>query len=491
MPPERRTGHRTARWPPALALAPLGLLGAAVWFGRWVRPGADDWCFLPVVRDDGVSALVGKFYLADNGRVANGVLTGLYAGFGVAGHQWYALISTVLVLGVLWAVTVSALGRARLTAPRGVPLLVAAMVTAVFLLATPNTYKAFYWPASSVSHTVAPVLACAAAIPLLRARSRGARKAAVATVFVAGAVLGTLSEGVSVVVLVTLASALVAGHRILTGRRRTALRIWCAAGVLGTALGTLVLVLSPGSRARRESHGVRGVSLLAPDSLAGSLRAFAHILATVLTSWPYLGAVAAGLLLGLLVTGTDGRPRNVPPHPATLFGTGVVALLLSGWLCTLLAYPVFGAGVAKVSRTWNDFLLLYLALLVGAGALLGGALRARRRTGAAGGVLACAAVCLALALPLVRLEDTMRARALAWDHQDRRLRSGAALGAHVLPYRPLPISGMREPFADHGRKVWPAKCVARYYRIDRITDADRALPPPRTQRSIRALPAQE
>ncbi|MEV7422120.1 DUF6056 family protein [Streptomyces sp. NPDC091212] len=476
MPPERRAGHGTAAWPAALALLPLGLLGAAAWFGRRVRPGADDWCFLPVVRDDGVSGLVGKFYLTDNGRIANGVLTGLYAKFGVAGHQWYALISAVLVLGVLWGVSVSALGRARLTAPRGVPLLVASMVTAVFLLATPNTYKTFYWPASSVSHTVAPVLACAAAIPLLRARSRAAGNAAVATVFVAGAVMGTLSEGVSVVVFVTLACALAAGHRILTGRRWSYARIWCVAGILGTAAGTLVLVTSPGSRIRRERYGAQGVSMLAPESLAESLRAFAHVLATLLTTWQYLGVVAAGLLLGLLVRGADGRPPARPPHLALLSGTGVLALLVSGWLCTLIAYPVFGAGVAGASRTWNDYLLLYIALLAGAGAVLGGALRERgRRTGVmrATGAAVCAVVCVALALPLARLEDTMRARALAWDSQDRWLRSRAALGAHVLPYTPLPISGMGEPFADHGRKVWPAKCVARYYRVDRITDATR------------------
>ncbi|MFF5563104.1 DUF6056 family protein [Streptomyces sp. NPDC012623] len=476
MPSERRARDRTASWPAALALLPLGLLGAAAWYGRWVRPGADDWCFLPVVRDEGVSGLVGKFYLTDNGRIANGVLTGLYAKFGVAGHQWYALISAVLVLGVLWAVTVAALDRARLTAPRGVPLLVAAMVAAVFLLATPNTYKTFYWPASSVSHTVAPALACAALIPLLRARSRAAGKWAVAAVFVAGAVTGTLSEGVSVVVCVTLVCALAVGHLLLTGRRRAHVRIWCAAGVLGTAAGALVLLTSPGSRIRRERYGARGASLLAPESLAESLRAFAHILATLLTTWQYLGAVAAGLLLGLLARGADGRPPAGPPRRALLFGAGVLALLVSGWLCTLLAHPVFGAEVAGVSRTWNDYLLLYIALLVGAGAVLGGVPRRReRRTAAlrATGAVVCGVVCVALAVPLVRLGGEMRTRAHDWDRQDRWLRSRAALGARVLPYRPLPISGMGEPFADHGRKEWPAKCVARYYRIDRITDATR------------------
>lgn len=144
----RRTpgpGARTSIWVTALALPPLALLAAAAWFGRSVRPGADDWCFLPVVRDHGVTGLIGRFYFDDNGRVANAVLVGAYAKFQVAGHQWFGLVSGVLILTVLWAATVLALRRLRLTVPHGLPLLVSAMATALFLFVTPNTYKTFYW----------------------------------------------------------------------------------------------------------------------------------------------------------------------------------------------------------------------------------------------------------------------------------------------------------------------------------------------------------
>ncbi|MEK8142478.1 hypothetical protein NKH18_09080 [Streptomyces sp. M10(2022)] len=161
MPSGQRLRPSTKRpwkdlWVPALTLLPLGLLAAASWFGRWVRPSADDWCFLPLVRDEGIAGIVGKFYLDDNGRIANGLLVGAYAKFGVAGHQWFALVSGVLTLGVLWAVTIAALHRAGLTAPRGTALLTASVVTALFLFVTTNTYKTFYWPAASVSHTLPP-----------------------------------------------------------------------------------------------------------------------------------------------------------------------------------------------------------------------------------------------------------------------------------------------------------------------------------------------
>ncbi|MFB6777877.1 DUF6056 family protein [Streptomyces sp. NPDC056352] len=455
-------------WPAALCLLPLGLLGAAAWYGRWVRPGADEWCFLPVVRDEGLPGMVGKFYLGDNGRIANAVLVWAYGTFGVAGHQWFGLVSGVVTLGILWAVTVSALRRGGVTAPRGVPLLVASMVTAVFLFATPNTYKTFYWPASSVSHTMAPVLACAAAVPLLRARSRRGRRCALVAVFVTGLCMGTLSEEASVVVLVVLSAVLL----ILAGRRRAGVRWWCLAGMAGTVTGTLVLYTSPGARIRRERFDTDGLSFLAPDSLLGSLRGFGHILGTLLTTWAYMGAVAAGVLLGLLIRGPGGRRVVLPRRWPLLSCAGVLAFLVSGYLCTVVAYPAFGASVMTSSRIWNDFLLLYVAELVGAGALVGLALGLRvRRTGAvqAAGAAVCAVVCLALAVPLGQLERDMRARAVKWDRQDRWMRARAAEGDRVLPYMPLSVGGMVEPFRQHGRKVWPATCVADYYHLDRIT----------------------
>lgn len=455
-------------WPAALCLLPLGLLGAAAWYGRWVRPGADDWCFLPVVRDEGLPGMVGKFYLKDNGRIANAVLVWAYGTFGVAGHQWFGLVSCVVTLGILWAVTVSALRRGGLTAPRGVPLLVASMVTAVFLFATPNTYKTFYWPASSVSHTMAPMLACAAAVPLLRARSRGGRRCALVAVLVAGLCLGTLSEEASVVVLVVLSAVLL----LLVGRRRAYVRSWCLAGMAGTVTGTLVLYTSPGARIRRERFHTDGVSFLAPDSLLGSLRGFGHILGTLLTTWAHLGAVAAGVLLGLLIRGPGGRRAVLPERWPLLSCAGVLAFLVSGYLCTVVAYPVFGESVRTSSRIWNDYLLLYVAVLVGAGALVGLALGLRlHRTGAvqAAGAGVCAVVCLTLAVPLGRLEHDMRVRAVKWDRQDRWMRARAADGDRVLPYMPLSVVGMVEPFRQHGRKVWPATCVADYYHLERIT----------------------
>ncbi|WP_405667556.1 DUF6056 family protein [Streptomyces sp. NBC_01166] len=466
-------------WLTALSLPPLALLAAAAWFGRSVRPGADDWCFLPTVRDHGVTGLIGRFYFDDNGRVANAVLVGAYAKFQIAGHQWFGLVTGVLTLAVLWAAAVLALRRLRLSVPRGLPLLVAAMATALFLFVTPNTYKTFYWPAASVSHTMPPVLACAALLPFLGARSPRGRGAALAVALVVGLAVGTLSEETAIVVAVLLVTVLVLSGRAAAGPFRRFLRLWCAAGITGVAAGAVVLITSPGSNTRRDRFGAGTTSMVAPESLAASLRGFAEIALTVATTWQYIGAVAVGVLLGLLCRRPDGSTPRPPAHWLPTACAAVAALLVSGFLCTVVTYPVFQDRVSDPSanRLWNDYLLVYVTLLVAAGALLGVAARQRaRRTGplqAACAVL-CVLVCFGPAVALLDLDTNMRARAEEWDAQDRRLREGASAGARVLPYERLVISQMLEPFSRRGRSYWPGGCVADYYRLDRVTDATRS-----------------
>ncbi|MEU3710871.1 DUF6056 family protein [Streptomyces catenulae] len=471
-PAARPGGRRVA----LLALAPLTLLAVASWSGRWVRPSGDEWCFLPVVRDGGVAALVDTFYAKDNGRVVNALLVGAYARFDVAGHQWFPLLSGFLMLGILWAVTAAALRRAAVTAPAGTAPLVAAVTAVLFLFASRNTYKTFFWPAASVSHTLPPVLACAAALPLLRARTRSGRRLAVATVGVAGALMATLSEETTVVAVLVLAAAWLLAGRIAGARMRPFLRRWCAAGLAGALLGGVLLYTSPGLRIRRERHDAATSQLFAPDSLLGALEGFARILGMLLTHWPYLAAVAVGVLLALLTRPTGDAPPRPPRGAAPLAAAGAVVFLLSGYLCTLLAYPVFGGHVTSSTRIWNDFLFLYLVLLVGAGVLLGRAVRRRvRRTGpplvAAAAV--CAVVCAALLVDLVHLDTAMRARAQAWERQDRSLRAAAAAGARTAPYTPLVIARMTEPFDAHGTPRWSAPCVAHYYHLDHVTRGTR------------------
>lgn len=357
--------------------------------------------------------------------------------------------------------------------PRGVPLLVASVTAVVFLLATTNTYKTFFWPAASVSHTVAPVLAFAALIPALLARSPRGRIAALVAAVFAGTFLGTLSEETSVVLMVVLAGVVLLAGQVFTAGVRSFVRRWALATMAGVAIGVLLLVTSPGSRERREKFGA-GTSMLAPHSLSASLHLYAHILWTVLSTWQYLGAVAAGLVLGL-VARREKSGVLLPCRPFLLTGAALLAFLLSGFVCTVITYPVFGKHVLTTQRTWNDYLLLYVLLLVGIGALLGRAIRLRppgALAATAAACVVCAGVCVSLAVPLHTLGHQMHVRAEKWDRQDQWMRKQSAGGAKVLPYKPLHVAKMLEPFSKkpHG---WPASCVADYYHVDRVTHAKR------------------
>ncbi|MER5437230.1 DUF6056 family protein [Streptomyces sp. NPDC002790] len=470
-PEERTAWWRTAAPLGILSLLPLAALGYAAWNARLVRTGGDDWCFLPVVQDGGLPAIVEKFYLHDNGRIVNAVLVWAYARFGEAGQQWFAPVSGVLVLVLLWAFTAAVLRAARLRVPRGVPLLVAAMVTALFLFGSPNTYKTFYWPAASVSHTLPPVFVCAAAVPVLRATSRRGKFLALGTVALAGVFLGLVSEETSVVALTVLACALLISGRVFPGARRRFLRLCCTAGIASIVLGTLILYTSPGATRRRERK--HASTMFTPDSLLGALHGFLEIAATVLTTWWYLGAVVVGVVVGVVSPGVMGRVAPARKQLPVL-AAGVGALLVSGYVCTVITYPVFKHHMVSSTRLWNDYLLLYLLFLVFVGALAGHGVRGRvRRTApvlAAGGVL-YAVVCVALTASLAGLGTTMQAHAQDWDRQDRWMRGLAATGAEVLPYKRLPQSRMTEPFRHGGRATWPASCIATYYGVQRIEQA--------------------
>ncbi|MEB8338304.1 DUF6056 family protein [Streptomyces endophyticus] len=470
-PESRRTWWRTAAPLGLLALLPLAVFAFAAWNARLVRPGGDDWCFLPVVHDGGLPAIVEKFYLHDNGRIVNAVLVWAYARFGETGQQWFAPVSGVLVLALLWAFAVAVLRAARLRVPWCVPLLAASMVTALFLFGSPNTYKTFYWPAASVSHTLPPVFACAAAVPVLLATSRRGKLLALGIVVLAGVSLGLVSEETSVVTATVLACALLISGHVFRGARRRFLRLCCTAGIASLVLGTLILYTSPGASRRRERK--HASTMFTPDSLLGALHGFGEIAATVLTTWWYLGAVVVGVVVGVVSPGVTGR---VAPGrkavPVLVAGAG--ALLVSGYVCTVITYPVFKEHVVSSTRLWNDYLLLYLLLLAFAGVLVGHAVRGRvSRTApvlAAGGVL-CAVVCVALTASLAGLGATLQTHARDWDRQDRWMRGQAAAGAQVLPYKRLPQSRMTEPFRHGGKAKWPASCIATYYGVEHIKQA--------------------
>ncbi|MEV0091325.1 DUF6056 family protein [Streptomyces sp. NPDC050738] len=471
--------RRTTSWTALLSLLPLGLLAVAFWYGQYVRIGADEWCFVPRVRDHGVSGLVDRFYNVDNGRLANALMVGAYAKFGVAGHQWFGPVSAVIMLAAVWILTVLLLRRLGQRVPLGIPLLTALMVTTVFFFAGVNVYKTFYWPASSVSHTMAPILAAAVAIPLLVAHGRAGRIAALVLTVVGGVFIGTLSEETSMIVLVIGGTILLFAHLFFSARVRGYIRTWAGCYMVGIAIGMVILMTSPGSVNRRERYGAQSTTeMLSPHNLVTALKSYVHILEKTLPTWQYLGAVAVGVLLGLLVRATGTRSDALKPvRPVVVAGLGALVCVVSGYLCTVITLPVFGTRVTVTDRSWNDWLLLYILLFTGVGVMLGRALRLRTQGKGATRVamLAAAAVyagvCLSLVAPMTDLGHQMHVRAKNYDRQDAYLKEQAAEGKKTASYTPTHIAHMLEPFGM--KSGWPAQCAAQWYHLDTLTHGKR------------------
>jgi hypothetical protein len=449
-------------------------LAAAALLGLWARPGADDWCFLPRVRDEGMGAIVDGFYNYSNGRLVNALFVEAYSAFGVLGLQLFATFSVMLTVTVLWALASQVWRVMGFGGPRGLPALAATIVSLLFLLGSADTYHTLYFAAANVSHTLPPVLACAVLWGALAARTSRQRWVALGSAAFSGACIALLSEETTVVCGAVLAAVLLFARWLFAGPVGVYALKWALCGLGGLAVGTAILMTSPGGGRRRGNAR----SPLAPELLWDALHDWGVLLAHALMTWQYVAALALGALIGLLAVG--GRPmpfasvrlRFLVPLSAAVF-------LVAGYGAIILVRPVYGNWTTIGTRFRNDYLLLFILLFVVYGALLGRAVRGRaiHRSGRWAGVAAvCAlAVCgvttVSLAPQLYTLGKEMRVRAAQWDRQSAWLHRKAAAGATSLPYKRLPISQMREPFQGAPRADWVAPCVARYYRVDTITES--------------------
>ncbi|GGX42459.1 DUF6056 family protein [Streptomyces chryseus] len=462
--------------------------------GLYVQPTSDDWCSAWRSRELGILGIANEFYEIQNGRIANGVVAGVVYAHGVAGPK---LLPSLLVLSFLAGLFLLARTVFRLLGwevPPSLTIAAAAVVCVLLFFAGASPYQALLWAPSTISHTLPGLLTVWSSLVALAAARHGRLARGLALVFamVMGVAIGTLSEPftiVSGVFAVGAVAVLLRGLRFPRDRYPVS---WCLMWCAGLAIGFVLLYTSPGAAWRRAQQPQRK-SPLSPTELTATVQDWLSIWASVGGQWAYLAAAAAGLMLGLAAATSDRTIRPVPREPET--GRG--GARRRPWLLMLLPVLLMGMSSFGVAfglrmgygptgwtyvRTWTSFLFPMLLLLCAYGALAGRALagwqssvrRPRPVVFAATttAVLASAASLWAVAglVPAVKVtaKDTVT-RSVDWDRQDRLVREKAAQGSKVVPYRPLPIGGLSEPFATTNySRDWVARCVSGYYRVERI-----------------------
>ncbi|MGW0029495.1 hypothetical protein ACWDXD_06605 [Streptomyces sp. NPDC003314] len=502
-----------------VAAGSAALLSVGAFLGLYVRPTSDDWCALWKTRDMGVLGIASDFYLTQNGRVTNAFLTGLIYSDGTRGPKLLPAFLVVALGAVLFLLAREALRALRLPFPAVAAAAAVLVLEALLFFAGTRSYQVLLWAPATISHTLPSLIglwAVLGAVWAARSGRRWARAASTGAALLTGTAIGMLSEPFALV-----GGAIAASVGLLCLPRfgwteNRYVSTWCAAACLGIAAGLVLLSTSPGARWRRAQHPPEPLSAA---EVGETFHDWWRVWQTAGGQWAYLGAVTAGVLLGLGAaflrtrTRTRTRPRTqtrpralaavrVPPAAGpsrrpVLLVAALSPLPLIALASLAVVYGLrSGYGVTgwTYARTWTSFLVPFLLTLcaygAGLGLLLGrrlttdpdpepgttpGSGTASRTTVARVTALVAAGastlVCVAaLVSPVQDLTTTTVARSLAWDRQDARVRSEAADGAREATYRPLPIGHLAEPFFTTAYpRDWVAQCASRYYGVSRIT----------------------
>ncbi|WP_329465190.1 DUF6056 family protein [Streptomyces sp. NBC_01431] len=480
---ERSGARRALLWTAGIITAATGvLLSVGAFLGLYVRPTSDDWCAAWKSRDMGVFGITSDFYNTQNGRVTNAFLSGIIYSDGLFGIK---VLPVILV--VTMGVGLVLLGREilRLFGMRA-PLLLLVAVTmvleALLFFAGTRSYQVLLWTPATISHTMPFIIALWAllfGIWAFRTGRKSLRNTALVLTGVVGFAIGTLSEPFTVVSCVLVGTAaLVCLPRLRVAKSWypfTWSAVYCAAAVIGLAF----LYTSPGARWRRAQTPPTKMSV------GDVLKDYFHIWDTILHQWIYLGAVAAGLLLGLAVAFLAPRRESpaVSRPPAVMMRVIAILPVPLIALCTLLvAYALrdgYGPTGWTYARTWMNFMIPLVIALCGYGVLLGhwaGRHIIERRLPRAVPVVATLLVgafalsaTAALVPSVQKLAVSTVYRSIAWDKQNTKIRSEIAKGETDVEYKPMYIGSLAEPFfTKNYKRDWVAQCTSKYYGVDRI-----------------------
>jgi hypothetical protein len=479
------------------AAAGAALVYAAT-FGRFVRPISDDWCQTGLTRRLGIGGLV-DHYWHENGRVGNALIAAVVQ-TQFPDRQWLPAVLLIGGAAAWYFLTVTVLDVLELQVHRAVVAAACLAMVAGCLIRDGSTgekslqYQILFWAPGSITHTLPAVgLAVLGAIALTLRRSRWF-VASLPLLFVVAALIGTVTEIFTVLLVASLVMIVVA--RRFHGCRADRVDVVLATGVAAMATGGAIVLLSPGLHSRTSA------SPLSAQILRAGQRVEPELLHRALVE-PWLAVpVVCGLFLGSMVRGSADASAGSARAAAGWSAAAFVVTAIAGSYLTALAaasaYGAHGSGALSYPRTWGDFMVATgLAAFVAAACLsraIRQAVAARRSAHSPAGrlraepawIAACAVIAVLVsggvlyvsAANLHGLTGQYQARATHWDAENARITSEVSAGASTVRYLPLPLAGLAEPFTPAGTRTFAAGCFQKYYDVARVRPA-RVLPQPR------------
>ncbi len=456
-------------------------LAGHAYLGTFTRRMADDYCTAATLRRLGFWASQVSWYRDWSGRFSFTFVVNLIQLSG----PWLARWLPGLAVGLWLTALIGLMRRVRAAWPPGwarlAPAAAASLALFLTLRGTPSPYQSLYWLTGMLTYSLPLVLATAYAAWLARktAGDDGARRAGPAAMVVAAAipfVAGGFSETYVSAQTVGLGIGLLAAGVLLRGARRAAAIQLLSAGLLGSALAMVVLVLAPGNDVRR--------SFMPPSPDAWSLvqhtvhdaYIFVYQVAKYQTL-PLVLAVSLPVLLGVLAGFNlpAQTQRSQGGGLALIFGIPATTALLTTVAFAPSEYALSSYPDGRVLITQQYVLFAGIVLWAAAvGERIGRPLRDRPRPARAL-VLALFAAGIALAGflagdSLLRIQEQSpiyREFAATWDDRDARLQDAARLPGETVAVPSLRHMGDLAEIGDDPEE-WINVCVAEAYDVDAV-----------------------
>ena len=396
--------------------------------GFYARPMLDDYGNIASVRSQGLWHMLADSYAHWNGRFMT--VPSFYAAAQLPA-ELYGVTAVVLI--ALLFTSLCALSRVWL---KPTPAVIAAAAMAYGCLAlVPNPGQSFYWTSSSVCYLLPLSFTCFLAACVLRIglpASRQARGAVLVGVMLLAAATAGYNE------MVAACAPWLLGALWLE-RRRTPQSPVTGTALIGSVIGLLVVVKSPGNVVRRAYFpGHPSVSHILSDSFAYSQQFLHGVLSPAAQSGLGPSAVAHPLATIVVVAVVAGIAIRLSGHTGLNRSEALprIAVALVAGLATV--FVCFGVGAYSVHAALPERALTFPVLAVTAtAAYIGGVVGLAARRGRWAVLVA-----LVVALWFGPLADTRtalasvgaaRAYAARWDQSDRAFRSGIPVPTSIRP----------------------------------------------------------